>query len=104
MNCIGCEQETKHVYLYVRRETGLTDFDQDDIDLLNQPIKQESQCNMSCRYNLDRTECIIECCRPTLLTPEDISHYNFDEAVIHTAAEARQRISDNIAKWEEIEE
>jgi hypothetical protein len=103
MNCTGCPQETKHVYLYVRRDTGLGDFDQDDIDLLNQPIKQESQCNMSGRYSLDKAECIIECCRPELLTPEDIAHYNFDEAKIYTASEARQHISNDLAKWEIVE-
>ena len=104
MNCTGCEQETKHVYLYVRRDTGLNDFDQDDIDLLNQPCKQESQCNMSGRYSLDKTECIIECCRPELLTAEDVAHYNFDEVKVFTASEARVYISANIERWENIED
>jgi hypothetical protein len=102
MNCDNCPQKNNHKYVWAKRLTGLNDIPQAGYDLLDRKLRNETQCECVPRYNLARTEVIIECCRDTALTENDVNGWGFDDYAVWTKEEANAYLQSKAIEWEEV--
>jgi hypothetical protein len=102
--CKTCPQGSNHVYVRVRKNTGLPIITTEQKNIFSNNCCNNAQCEYIETRSLDNTEMIIECCKDRLITVDDVSILSFDEFEILTEEQARNYISSNIADWETPED